>query len=174
MDGGIGRRDLIKLTAGAALASQSRAAGAHKFLTAEEYALVDELTELIIPADEKSGGARAAKVAEFIDATLAEAFEQSERDAWRANLARVNALARELQGNDFMKCTPAGRIAVLTRMARNEMEPKAPEELFFRDVKALTIRGYYTSKIGIHDEMGYLGNTLQQGDYAGELPVPKA
>ena len=166
----IGRRSLIKLTAGAAIASQAYAAGRPKFFTPDELALVDELTELIIPADEKSGGARAAKVAEYIDATVAEAFEQHERDSWRAGLARVNALSRELHENAFLKCSPAQRTAVLSRMAANESNPKAPEELFFRDLKAFTIRGYYTSKIGIHDDMGYLGNTYQQGDYAGELP----
>ena len=171
---GIGRRDLIKITAGAALASQSRAAGAHKFFSGDEYALVDELTELIVPADDHSGGARAARVAEFIDSALAEAFQQSERDTWRSGLARVNALSREMHGSDFLKCAAPARIAVLTRMAQSEMEPKRPEEQFFRELKSLTVRGYYTSKIGIHDEMGYLGNTLQQGDYAGELPPGKA
>ena len=174
MAGEIGRRDLIKITAGAALVSPSRAAGAHRFLTADEYALVDELGELIIPADEHSGGARAAGVAEFNDAVLAEAFQQSERDVWRKGLARVNVLSREMNGSDFLKCTPSGRIAVLSRMAANETAPDAPEELFFRELKALTIRGYYTSKIGIHDDIGYLGNTLQQGEYAGELPRTKA
>jgi len=170
MAGDLGRRDLIKITAGAALASQARGAGAHKFLTDAEYALVDELTELIIPADEKSGGARAARVAEFIDATLAEAFEQTERDTWRNGLARVNAVAQEMHGSEFLKCSSAGRIAVLTRMAANETKPGKPEELFFRDLKAMTIRGYYTSRIGIRDDLGYLGNTYQQGEYAGELP----
>lgn len=170
----IGRRDLIKITAAAALASQSRAAGPHRFLTADEYALLDELTEMIIPADDHSGGARAAQVADYIDGTLAEAFEPSERDDWRKGLARVNAISREMYGNDFLHCAPSARVAILTRMAKNETAPKAPEEHFFVTLKELTIHGYYTSKIGIHDEMGYLGNTLQQGEYAGELPKPKA
>ena len=174
MAGEIGRRDLIKITAGAALLAPARAAGTHRFLTAEEYALVDELTELIIPADERSGGARAARVADFIDGLLAEAFEQSERDEWRNGLAHVNALARQMHGSEFLKCTAPDRIGVLARIAHNESAPQAPEELFFRELKALTVRGYYTTKIGIHDEMGYLGNSLQQGDYAGELPVRKA
>ncbi len=169
----IGRRDLIKIATGAALASWSRA-GAHLFFTEDEYALVDELTELIIPADEHSGGARAARIAEFIDGVVAAAFQQSERDAWREGFARVNALSREIYGSDFLKCPGPSRAAVLARMARNEAAPRAPEELFFGELKALTIRGYYTSKIGIHDEIGYLGNTLQQGEYAGELPQTKA
>jgi hypothetical protein len=166
----IGRRDLIKLTAGAALVSQTHAAGKLKFFIQEEFELVDELTELIIPADEQSGGARAAMVADFIDATLAEAFEQSERDSWRQGLARVNALAREMHGAVFLKCPPDQRTAILTHMATAEQNPKTPEELFFVTLKSWTIRGYYTSKIGIHDEMRYLGNTYQRGDYAGELP----
>ena len=169
----IGRRDLIMIAGAAALASQARAAGTYKFFTADEYALVDELSERIIPADDHSGGARAARVAEFIDAVLAEAFQQSERDTWRSGLARVNALSREMHGVDFLKCAVPARIDVLTRMAGNEAVPERPEEHFFRELKSLTIRGYYTSKIGIHDEMGYLGNTLQQGDYAGELPGGK-
>ena len=166
----IGRRDLIKIAAGGVLVAPARAAGAYRFFTAEEYEMVDELTELIIPADDHSGGARAARVAEFIDALLAEAFQRSRQDEWRDGLARVNALSRELQGSDFLKCTTAGRIAVLTRMARNEDVAKAPEGVFFDELKALTIQGYYTSKVGIHDDIGYLGNTLQQGEYAGELP----
>jgi gluconate 2-dehydrogenase gamma chain len=166
----IGRRDLIRITAGAAIVSKVRAAGGPKFFTAEEYALVEELTELIIPADEKSGGAKAASVTDYIDATLAEAFEQAVRDTWRKGLARVNAISREMHDSAFVKCTAAQQTAILTRMAANEQNPKAAEELFFGDLKAFTIRGYYSSKIGIHDDMGYLGNSYQQGDYAGELP----
>jgi hypothetical protein len=55
-------------------------------------------------------------------------------------------------------------------MSANEANPKTPEEHFFRELKSRTIHAYYTSKIGIHDDIGYLGNTYQQGDYAGELP----
>src|SRR5262249_32603109 len=45
---------------------------AHSFFTPAEFEMVDELSELIIPADEHSPGARAAKVAEYIDRRLAE------------------------------------------------------------------------------------------------------
>jgi hypothetical protein len=36
-----------------------------------------------------------------------------------------------------------------------------PEVRFFRDLRELTIRGYYTSKIGIHDDQDYKGNVAQ-------------
>ena len=56
--------------------------------------------------------------------------------------------------------------------ARTEGEPtrmKNPttvEGKFFGELKGWTARGYYTSKIGIHQEMEYKGNVLQN-DYAG-------
>src|SRR5262249_26718952 len=77
-------------------------------------------------------------------------------------LKRVDAISIEMHGVPFLKSTPEQRTAVLERMS--EKEP------FFGEVKSRTIQAYYTSKIGIHDELGYLGNVYQRGDYAGFLP----
>ncbi|HVN03139.1 MAG TPA: gluconate 2-dehydrogenase subunit 3 family protein, partial [Bryobacteraceae bacterium] len=87
----INRRDLIKIGAGAALAAPAAFAvtGEPKFFTPAEFALLDELTEIIIPADDHSPGARAANVTAYIDARTAEAFEAKERDDWRAGLKLV-------------------------------------------------------------------------------------
>jgi sugar phosphate isomerase/epimerase len=152
------RRDLIKLSLGAAL---GRGAGKHKFFTDEEYALVDELTDIIIPTDEKSGGARAAKVAEYIDQVLAEAFDSEKRHEWRIQLSLIDPKSSKMHGCAFLKGDNTQRIAVVASM---EKEP------FFATLKAETVRGYYSSKIGIHDDMDYKGNTFQQGEYAGFLP----
>ena len=51
-----------------------------RFFTRQELALVDELSEMIIPTDDHSPGARAAKVAAYIDARLAEAFDAQGSD----------------------------------------------------------------------------------------------
>jgi len=151
------RRDLIAISAGA-IAIAARGQSAHRFFTPEEFAVLDDLTEMIIPADEKSGGARAAKVAEYIDMRLAEAFDQSTRDQWRAGLGAFLKLAKE------------ERLPLLAKLAANESHPSNAAEEFFVELKHQTIGAYYTSKIGIHDDQDYKGNTYQQGDYAGELP----
>jgi hypothetical protein len=39
------------------------------------------------------------------------------------------------------------------------MKPQTLEERFFKAIKNMTIDGYYTSKIGIHQELQYKGNT---------------
>lgn len=146
----IDRRDLFKIGVGATLA---RGAGKHRFFTEEEFAMVDALTDIIIPTDEKSGGAKAAGVAGYIDQRLAEAFDGSERDLWRKQLALIP--------KTFLRADHSQQIDVVQSM---EKQP------FFATLKKATVRGYYTSSIGIHDEMDYLGNTLQQGEYAGFLP----
>jgi hypothetical protein len=177
-----GRRDLIKLGAAATLAASFGAAGsvsaqtpgsvaaatnpARTFFTPEELALVDELSELIIPTDAQSPGARAARVAAYIDSRLAEAWEEQDRIDWREGLKRVDQLARGSGGKAFMESSAEQRIAVLTRMAQNEKEPKQPEELFFAKLKARVVDAYYTSEIGIKQEMEYKGNSYLT-DFAG-------
>jgi len=52
-------------------------------------------------------------------------------------------------------------------MARNEEDPKAPEERFFGELKRASAGIYYTSKVGIHDDIQYKGNTLLT-EFVGE------
>jgi len=157
----IDRRDLIRIGAGAALAVPRLFADeAPKFFTPAEFAMLDELTEILIPEDSHSPGARAAKVAAYIDARAAEAFEQKERDNWRAGLKLVDALSGKLHNLGFMEASPQQRIAALQHMAKNETKPKTAEEVFFGELKHATVRAYYTSKIGIHQEMEYKGNVM--------------
>jgi hypothetical protein len=168
----ISRRDMLKTTAAAAAAAPILKAlpalpPQPKFFTAAEYALVDEMSDMIIPTDEQSGGARAAGVAAFIDARMAESFEKEPPQRWRAGIKAVEALSQQTNGKTFMASTPEQRLALLTTLAANEKDPKTDAEKFFREIKGMTIRGYYTSKIGIHDDQRYKGNVYQTGDYAG-------
>lgn len=161
----IHRRDLIRIAAAAALAGPAAHAAppaieAPAFFTPAEFALLDELTELIIPADDHSPGARAAKVAAYIDFRAAEAFEPEEKESWRSGLKLVDALSGKMHGHAFLEAAPEQRIAVLTHMAEHEMNPKTPAEVFFGELKRATARAYYTSKIGIHQDMGYKGNVM--------------
>jgi hypothetical protein len=156
-----------------------------KFLTIHEFALLDELTEMIIPTDNHSPGARAAGVARYIDNRLAESLEPDWQALWRSGLGAVDGLSRELNGITFMQSTPEQRLAVVTRMAAYELRPATPEtevrpgkaaaeapamtpaEQFFAELKRTTVYAYYTSKIGIHTDQNYKGNVYQLQEYAG-------
>ena len=121
--------------------------------------MVDELSEMIIPTDEHSPGARAAKVAGYIDFRLADAWDAQERADWREGLQRIDALSQESGEKSFMQLSPEQRLAVLTRIAKNEKDPRQPEELFFAKLKSRVVDAYYTSEIGIKQEMEYKGNS---------------
>jgi len=170
------RREMIQATAAAAAASAlpvlpaPAAQTTPRFFTAAEFAVVDEMSDMIIPTDAQSGGARAAGVAAYIDARLAESFEKEPPARWRAGLQAVEALSREMSGKTFMASSPEQRLAVLTRMAA-EAEPKTPAQQFFGEIKGFTVRAYYTSKIGIHDDQQYKGNVYQSGEFAGFDPA---
>jgi len=127
------RRDALVIAAGAAVATSLQAQAPPRFLTADEFRLVDELTEIIIPSDEHSPGARAAKVAAYIDVQLAEDLDDGPRQLWRNGLKRV--------------------VADVSTLAALE----AADDPFFKDLKARTVWAYYTSRIGIQEEMEYKG-----------------
>lgn len=173
----VSRREMIETTAGALLAptllgavsGMARPGVAYppRFFTPQEYALLDELTEMIVPADQVSGGARAAGVAAYLDVRLAESLDKEWQAAWRAGLAAVDGLARSVVGRPFMEATPPQRLAVLTQMATRESSPQTPAERFFVELKQRTVQAYYTSKIGVHDDQQYKGNVYQSGAYSG-------
>jgi hypothetical protein len=167
------RREMLKLAATAAISiplvglgnaadaatgSASAQWKAPLFFTREEFAMVDEISELIIPTDEHSPGARAAGCAAYLDARLAESWTDEPKTQWRDGLKLIDTISQEMHGKPFMQATPAERIAVLTRISKNEMDPKTPDERFFREIKSRTVHAYYSSKIGIHQEMEYKGN----------------
>jgi hypothetical protein len=129
------------------------------FLTAGQYTTLDALTETIIPADEHSPGAREARVADYIDLLLAESDDPTQR-AWTAGLSLLDAESRRRYKVPYAQLTPDQATDLLTPLARNEAEPTAPLEQFFKTTKEATIRGYYTSEIGIHKELEYKGNRV--------------
>jgi gluconate 2-dehydrogenase gamma chain len=173
---GMTRRELLKVAGAAAaavplaggdvLAAVAATAAAVHFFTPAQLAMVDELTEIIIPADDHSGGARAAKVAAYIDYRLAESLDAEPRRKWAEGLALVDALARDQKGVGFMQLSPEDRLSVVTAMAAEEKNPTTMHGKFFLELKEQTSDAYYSSKIGLHDDLEYKGNVLQE-EYSG-------
>ena len=139
---------------------------AARFFTPAQHALVEELSETIIPADSHSGGAKAAKVADYIDQALRESYDDNDKALWREGLRLVDVMSRHYNGKSFVSASPEGKIAVVKVLSDNDHMTDLPEVRFFIELKRLTVHGYYTSKIGIHDELEYKGNRILQ-EYVG-------
>lgn len=170
----LSRRDALKIAMGvgaaamiplvpaevAAAAQRAVASGkpvALKFFTAAQHRTVEALTEVIIPTDERSPGAKAAKVADYLDFVLNESSADAKR-AWSDGLAVVDAASSAQFGKPFADLTAEQQVAIVTEAAKNEGNPTTPLETFFGEAKGRTIQGYYTSEIGIHQELKYKGN----------------
>ncbi len=136
-----------------------------KFFTETENRMVIALSEQIIPADDHSPGAKAARVNEYID-TIISVSPDATKDAWREGLQAINQKSNEMFGKAFLDTTAEQQIALLTEISKNERSPQTAVENFFRRMKNSTIDGYYTSKIGIHEELKYKGNSYLK-EYPG-------
>lgn len=106
-----------------------------KFFNEAEMARISKIADLIIPATD-TPGAIGAGVPAYIDMVCSGNVELAQ--TVRAGLAELKDPIDE---------------AILTRLEK----AKSP---FFRAMKNLTADGYYTSKIGLVDELGYKGNTV--------------
>ena len=104
-----------------------------RLFTVAEFAMLDDLPEMIIPTDEHSPGARVAGVAAYLDRRIAEtdpkiAEYAKERKTWREGLRLVEKVSQEVYGKGYMEGTGEQRLAVLTRMAEQEPLPKPARE----------------------------------------------
>lgn len=169
MEAVLNRRDLFKaLTAAAFATLQLPAAepGAPLFFSKDEFALLDTLTDLMIPTDDHSPGAHEAGVAPFIDRRVAEAFLAKDKDSWRKGLAAINDLSESTCQCSFLKATKQQQTEMLSKLAAKEHHPDTEAEKFFTQLKQTTAFAYYSSSIGIHQEIEYKGNVLLQ-EFAG-------
>jgi hypothetical protein len=140
-------------------AAQEKAKGPYrpKALTAHEYATLDRLTDLIIPADERSPGALAANAAAYIDFLCSASDEMKE--IYTGGLAWLDAAIHRETGAPFVKASEAQQRALLDRIAyrKNASPALNPGIQFFTWARNMTVDAYYTSPIGMK-EIGFMGN----------------
>jgi glucoside 3-dehydrogenase (cytochrome c) hitch-hiker subunit len=90
-----------------------------RVLTPAQYVTVERLVEAIIPTDERSPGAKDARVADYMDLLLAEADEGLRKD-WLAGLAALDAESAKRFGRPFARLDPAQTDALLTDISAYE------------------------------------------------------
>jgi Gluconate 2-dehydrogenase subunit 3 len=144
-----------------------------RFFTPAQHKLVDELSETIIPKDSHSGGAKDAKVADFIEQTVGGGGDKEQQELWRDGLRLIDSMSQHYTGKTFLDGSPEDRVAVLTVLSDNEQMNDLVEVRFYKQLKHLTVLGYYTSSVGIHDEMEYKGNRYNQEFIGCDDPTPK-
>jgi hypothetical protein len=138
------------------------------FFNPHQFKTVDIICEIVIPQT-RTPGARAAKVPQFIDLLLAERETQM-KNGIAAGLRWLDQRSRELFGRGFADASPEQQIDLLTRISSPDSSEATLGQVFFNQIKNLTAFGYYTSKEGLEQELGYEG-PQGIGTYEGSVAV---
>jgi hypothetical protein len=160
----------------ARLPEQSAGSYVFKTLDPNQNKAVTIITDLIIPETD-TPGAVAARVNEFIDLMLTEMFKGEDRERFLAGLAELDRQSQIFFGKGFIECDKQQQIDLLKSQEEEAIaaeegqteemswgRPRAPREHFFHAIKWLTLLGYYTSEVGMLDELGW---QMIPGSYTG-------
>ncbi|HVQ30569.1 MAG TPA: gluconate 2-dehydrogenase subunit 3 family protein [Vicinamibacteria bacterium] len=151
-----------------------------KAMNAHQNEMVIQLSELIIPQTD-TPGAKAALVNRFVDGVLDDADPRDKKEFFRG-LTWVDERSRDLFGADFLATSPEQQNALLTIMSSGKNKSLMDQigVDFFQSIKSMTITGYYTSEIGLRQELGDDGQLFfaefkgcTHPEHGGPAPAPK-
>jgi gluconate 2-dehydrogenase gamma chain len=127
-----------------------------KLFNAHEYATLQRLAELIVPADEVSPSALESGGCEFIDLLSSNNAELAA--IYTGGFAWLDREMLRRHGANFVNAKPAERTAMLDLIAyRKNAAEVGPGVKFFDWARMMVVDAFYTSKAGIKD-VGYMGN----------------
>lgn len=128
-----------------------------RFFTDHEFETVRQLSNMVIPADERSGNAEEAGVPQFIDFMMLDRPEN--QTPIRGGLNWLDVQCQKMFGENFIDCSDDQKRQILDEIAypetaKPEMQPGVN---FFNRFRDLVASGFWSSKMGIED-IGYMGN----------------
>jgi hypothetical protein len=125
-----------------------------KFLDAAGLALVAEIAEIFIPRTGTSG-AKDAGVPAFIDTALDGLYPAEDQARFKAGLVEFENAASAL-GKPFLEQEPAARVAFVKQALESALAGEHKPRPFILMARELTLLGYFTSKVGITENMEYV------------------
>lgn len=128
--------------------------GSLQTLSQEQFELVAQMADLIIPPTE-TPGAKAAGVQNFVDHMLTNWNTEEEKEHFLEGLKQVDDVSNENYSSGFMDLDEQQQTEVLKLLEQEASENPTDSEHkpFFRMMKEFTIVGYYTSEIGADQEL---------------------
>ncbi len=137
-----------------------------KFFKGAEAVIVTAIADVMIPKTSTSG-ALDAGVPAFIDSVLAAVYPEDAQQRFHTGFAEFEASAKA-GGKSFIEQDAAGRAATVTKALEAALAADQGPRPFILLVRELTLLGFFTSKVGITENMEYVANP---GAYHGCVPV---
>ena len=131
-----------------------------RFLNDADFRAVARIADLIIPPTETAGAIQAG-VPEYIDLVVSR--EPDHQALIADGLRWLDAQAKEFNQERFIELEERDQLSLLEPLCEAADTGKTPARnvQFFALLKRLTADGYYTSKAGLIDELGYKGNAVR-------------
>jgi hypothetical protein len=127
-----------------------------KFLTGPEALLVSAIASTIIPSSSTSSGATEAGVAAFIDSALAAVYPKDAQDRFKAGITEFASAAQAAKGKSFVDQMPGEREEFLGEYLGKALEGERNPKPFILMARELTLLGFFTSRVGITENMEYV------------------
>jgi hypothetical protein len=155
LGGAISAPAALAVLQGCSAKQEPAAAGATpKFLDAPQLALVAEIAEILIPKTDTSG-ARDAGVPAFIDSALEALYPAADQARYKAGLSQFEQAAASA-GKRFLDQDAAARAAFVRQSLEAALAGERHPKPFILMTRELTLLGYFSSKVGITENMEYV------------------
>jgi hypothetical protein len=151
--------------------------GSTKFALNEgQITLLDEVGETILPQTAASGGAKSARVGQFMQTMVRDCYSPADQEIFLSGIEKLNAFSKKNTSKEFLACSPTGRHDLLVKLDAEAKEYKKQNDLlkqqelekekasqaggkpnyikkevpdhYFAMIKQLTLLGYFTSETG--------------------------
>jgi Gluconate 2-dehydrogenase subunit 3 len=127
-----------------------------EFFSHQQASVISELTETILPRT-KIPGAKDLHIDEFIDRILKQVLSPEDQKTFLKGMDSFEDESKEVNGKSFIDSSPEQRTLLLTKLEKEtektpvsvwgiNMKKDAGPLPFYRQVKELTLLGYFTSK----------------------------
>lgn len=127
-----------------------------RFFSSEDFAALQSACEILIPTDDLPG-AKEAHCALYIDFVLNASGEYApqRQKQWRTAMGQLREIG-------FHSADRAGREALIKAMAQPEIDRSVRHPAFgaYRLIKAENAFAFYSSRIGLIDNLDYRGDTF--------------
>jgi hypothetical protein len=115
----------------------------------EQKYILEEMAEIIIPATPKSLGAKAADIATFMQSIVSDCYSLEEQKVFMEGLNQIP--------KDFHRFSAQKKWDFVLDLDTTAGQTNNPEVQphYFTMIKQLTTWGYFTSEVGLTQELGY-------------------
>jgi hypothetical protein len=162
-----------------------------------QVAFLNEVGETILPTTAASGGAKSAKVGEFMQVMVRDCYSAEDQDIFRSGIDKLNDFSKKNFKKEFLQCSASERQDLLVKLDAEVKEYKKQNDLlkqkelekekasqaggkpnyikkevpnhYFAMIKQLTLLGYFTSEVG-YKAQNYVS---VPGHYDGNVGKPQ-